>query len=68
MGSLVDSTVALTLTPAPRESSQGFPHVTSTTHDVATLSSEFVGQVVPVGDDVVVARASVPNLGDTRFP
>lgn len=33
-------------------------------HDVATLSSEFVGQVVPVGDNVVVARASVPDLGD----
>jgi hypothetical protein len=64
MGSLVDSTVALTLTPALLEPSQGFPDVTSTTHDVATLSSEFVGQVVPVGDDVVVARASVPDLGD----
>lgn len=43
MGSLVDSTVALTLTPAPLQPSQGFPDVTSTTDDVATLSSEFVG-------------------------
>lgn len=41
----------------PLEPSQAFPNVTSVAHgNVATHSSEFVGQVVPVSDGVVVAR------------